>query len=58
MTLELVTLQGTSPGSSEVKTLQMMEIELEKGTRYRNAGRGATLAFDDKRLNFNCGVPS
>ncbi len=55
MTLELATLQGTNLVSSEVKTLPMLEIELEDGTLCRNAGRGATLAFEGKRLNFTCG---
>ena len=34
--------------------MTMVQIELADGTQCLHAGRGATLAFDDKRLNYTC----
>jgi heat shock protein HslJ len=40
--------------ASEPVVMTIVEIELVDGTQCLNAGHGATLAFDDKRLNFTC----
>jgi LysM repeat protein len=41
--------------SSEPVVMTLVEIELVDGTQCLNAGHGATLAFDGKRLNYTCG---
>jgi LysM repeat protein len=41
--------------ASEPVAMAVVEIELADGTQCLNAGRGATLAFDGKRLNYTCG---
>lgn len=40
---------------SETITMEIATIELPDGTACANAGKGATLAFDGKRLNYSCG---
>jgi LysM repeat protein len=42
--------------ASESVTMTIVEIELADGTQCLNAGHGATLAFDGKRLNYTCGT--
>jgi LysM repeat protein len=42
--------------ASEPVVMTIVEIELADGTLCLNAGHGATLAFDDKRLNYTCGT--
>jgi hypothetical protein len=41
--------------ASEPVVMTIVEIELADGTQCLNAGHGATLAFDGKRLNYTCG---
>jgi LysM repeat protein len=41
--------------ASEPVAMTIVQIELADGTQCLNAGHGATLAFDDKRLNYTCG---
>ena len=54
ITLEKATIDGTTITGSEPMLLMVSEVTLADGTLCLNAGRGATLAFDEKRLNFSC----
>lgn len=58
-TLELVRLSlGSGPATvsrRETVALTFGHVELEDGTRCAFAGRGATLAFEGRRLNYTCG---
>lgn len=54
ITLERATLTGTTLESSDVQNLTIAEIVLEDGMRCLSAGRGATMAFDGRRLNYTC----
>ena len=40
--------------SSTLLTMLMSEVTLADGTVCLNAGQGATLSFDGKRVNYNC----
>jgi LysM repeat protein len=42
--------------ASERVVMTMVEIELPDGTQCLNAGHGATIALDGKRLNYTCGT--
>ena len=42
-------------GKSETITMEIATIELTDGSKCDNAGKGATLSFDGKRLNYTCG---
>ncbi len=55
ITLEMATIDGTTITGSEMMVLMVESVELADGMICLNAGQGATLAFDDKRLNFTCG---
>lgn len=54
ITLEKATMSGTTITGSEPMTLMISAIELADGTRCFNAGQGATLVVEGKRLNFTC----
>lgn len=54
VTLDVATIDGTTITESEPLTLAINAVELADGTVCLNAGEGATLAFDDQRLNFTC----
>jgi hypothetical protein len=54
VTLELATLTGTTLESSDIQNLTITEIILEDGMRCLNAGRGATMAFEGRRLHYSC----
>jgi hypothetical protein len=54
MTLAVATLEGTTITESEAMGLTVNAVELADGTVCLNAGQGATLAFEGKRLNFTC----
>lgn len=43
-------------GKSETITMEIATIDLADGTTCANAGKGATLSFDGKRLNYTCGT--
>ncbi|MEX1021391.1 MAG: hypothetical protein WDZ49_17150, partial [Litorilinea sp.] len=45
---------GMELDSSEEIELRMAEVTLADGTVCRNAGQGATAAFDEGRVNFTC----
>jgi hypothetical protein len=55
LTLEMATIDGTTITGSETMVLMVESVDLADGTVCLNAGQGATLAFDDNRLNFTCG---
>ncbi len=58
-TVTLATISRGADGfvldSSETITFFAAQIELENGSLCLHAGFGATLGFDDKRLNYTCG---
>ena len=55
MTVEAAMLNGPTITGSEPITFTIAAIELTDGTTCLNAGQGATLAFDGKRVNYTCG---
>lgn len=54
ITVATATLEGATITGSEPLTFTIQEIELADGTRCLNAGQGATLTYEGKRLNFTC----
>ncbi len=46
--------EGFFVRDSETVSMTVSSVELEDGTVCLNAGRGATLAFEGKRLNYTC----
>lgn len=54
ITVEIATISGTTITDSELLTFPIAGIELADGSSCLNAGRGATLAYGDRRLNFTC----
>ena len=46
---------GFTLQSSEVITYRIEKLDLVSGMQCANPGQGATLAFDNKRLNYTCG---
>jgi hypothetical protein len=54
MTVTTATIAGTEITGSEPLTFTIEAIELADGTTCLNAGHGATLAFEGKRLNYTC----
>lgn len=55
MTVEKVQISGPTIAHSVAETFFLEAIQLADGTLCLNAGPGATLAFDGKRLNYTCG---
>lgn len=51
------TADGFALKSSQIITMDIARIELVDGMVCFNAGKGATLAFEGKRLNYTCGQP-
>lgn len=51
------TADGFALKSSQLITMDITRIELVDGTKCFFAGKGATLAFEGKRLNYTCGRP-
>lgn len=54
ITVTTATLEGANITGSEPLTFTLQAIKLVDGTLCLNAGQGATLAFEGKRLNFTC----
>lgn len=54
-TVTVGTLDGTELASSEEVTFQLNELDLVDGSVCLHAGRGATMAFEEGRLNWSCG---
>ncbi|TVP69363.1 MAG: hypothetical protein EA342_03475 [Leptolyngbya sp. LCM1.Bin17] len=54
ITVTTATLEGANITGSEPLTFTLQAIELADGTVCLNAGQGATLAYEGKRLNFTC----
>lgn len=48
---------GSALKSSQTLSLDISQVELSDGSKCLFAGKGATLAFDGKRLNHTCGAP-
>ncbi|MCX6028673.1 MAG: DUF333 domain-containing protein [Chloroflexi bacterium] len=59
-TAEKITLGHNDKGffvkESQKITMEITQVELADGTLCLHAGKGATLAFDGKRLNYTCKV--
>lgn len=54
-TVTVGTLNGTELASSEEVTFQLNELDLVDDSVCLHAGRGATMAFEEGRLNWSCG---
>lgn len=54
MMVEVATIDGTTITDSEPLSFWVGTVELADGPTCLNAGQGATLAFEDQRLNYTC----
>lgn len=54
ITVTTATLAGATITGSEPLTFTLQAIKLADGTLCLNAGQGATMAFEGRRLNFTC----